>query len=207
MQDRNLLTIEYSQEATWKALDAIFASGARVAVLRVLLLDPAREYYQRQLEAATGLPIRAVQRELERLTAIGLLYRRVEGNRTYYQVDMQFPLFPELRGMILKSVGPSDALRGALALDDGVYLAFLSEAGDRALVVARPGRNPAVVWTGPPEVTFMTAEEFQGALAARRADVDAFLRRGCDLLGRRDEVIWRHIEAAGYDVKKGAGVP
>ncbi len=188
-------------------MDAIFASGARVSVLRVFLLDPLREYYQRQLETATGLPIRAVQRELERLTAIGLLYRRAEGNRTYYQVDMQFPLFPELRGMMLKSVGPSDALRGALALDEGVHLAFLSEGGDRALVVARPGKRPAVVWTGPPVVTFMTAEEFQGALAARQADVDDFLRRGCDLLGRRDEMIWRHIEAAGYDVKKGAGVP
>lgn len=203
----NLLTIDYSQRPQANALDAIFSSGARVAVLRVFLLDPLRDYYQRQLESATGLPIRAVQRELERLTAIGLLYRRVEGNRTYYQVDMQFLLFPELRGMILKSVGPVDALRGILALNEGVHLAFLSEDGERALVVARPGKTPEVAWPGPPSVWLMPAEAFQEALASRRADVDALLRRGCDLLGRRDEVIWRHIEAAGYDVKKGVGVP
>ena len=50
-----------------KTLAVIFASSARVAVLRVFMLDPLRTYYQRQLESATGMAIRGVQRELERL--------------------------------------------------------------------------------------------------------------------------------------------
>ncbi|HOH51692.1 MAG TPA: hypothetical protein PLI98_13220 [Candidatus Hydrogenedentes bacterium] len=52
-------------------LGLIIASGARVAMLEALLPDPSPSFYQRQLEAATGLPLRAVQRELERLTAAG----------------------------------------------------------------------------------------------------------------------------------------
>lgn len=76
-----LLTTDSSHLAPNEALSTIFASAARVAVLRVLLIDPTRPYYQRQLEAACKLPIRAIQRELDRLTKIGLLYRHVEGNR------------------------------------------------------------------------------------------------------------------------------
>ena len=47
-------------------LTVLFTSMARVSVLRIFLIDPQRAYYQRQLEAATGLAIRAVQRELEK---------------------------------------------------------------------------------------------------------------------------------------------
>ena len=87
------------------------------------MLDPHRAYYQRQIEAATGQPLRAIQRELDRLTSVGLLYRHTEGNRTYHQVDVQFPLFPELRSMVLKTVEPEERLRGLLACDEAVRLA------------------------------------------------------------------------------------
>ena len=103
------------------------------------MVDPFREYYQRQLEAVTGLPLRAVQRELTRLTAAGLLYRRSEGNRVYYQVDTDFALFPELRSLILKAAPPLEGFRASLAGNPAVRLAFLSGDGDRVLVVMRPG--------------------------------------------------------------------
>jgi DNA-binding transcriptional ArsR family regulator len=185
----------------------LFASGARVAVLRVFMIDPRRAYYQRQLSQATKLPIRAIQRELERLTAIGLLYRRTEGNRTYFQVDTEFSLYPELRAMVLKSVGLVDRLRGSLSLAAGVRLAFLDETRTRVLLVPHPGQEAA--WAPPPgiEAVCLHADEFREALAQRAALLDAFLVRGLDLLGRREDVIWRRIEAAGYSVPKGEGVP
>src|SRR5690606_22419060 len=89
-------------------LSTLLGSGARADVLRLFLTDPTRDYYQRQIESATGLPIRAVQRELQRLSGIRLLYRRSEGNRTYYQVDTQFPLFHDLRNLILRAGSPID---------------------------------------------------------------------------------------------------
>lgn len=201
------LTIDYSQKMRMKALFALLASTARVTVLRVFLLDPLRSYYQRQIEMATGLPIRAIQRELERLSSVGLVHRRAEGNRTYYQVDMHFPLFPELRGMILKASDEVDALRGALALEEAVQLLFLADTRDRALVVLRPGRRWSPPGKGPIAMEVMTSEEFLRALGERREELAPFLVRGLDLLGRREEVLWRHIEAAGYNVQKGEGVP
>lgn len=180
---------------------------ARVVVLRLFMLDPLRAYYQRQIEAATGLPIRAVQRELDRLAASGLLYRRSEGNRVYYQVDTQFALFPELRGVILKTSTDEDRLRGALAIDESVRLAVLNEEEKRVLVVTPSGLPPTVT---PPDgyvIQVLSTEEFTRHLMDPPETLKHDLTCGADLLGRREDVIWRRIEAAGYMVRKGQGVP
>jgi DNA-binding transcriptional ArsR family regulator len=188
-------------------LSTLFGSRARVAVLKAFILDPYRSYYQRQLEAVTGLPIRAVQRELERLTEIGLFYRRVEGNRTYYQVDMDFPLFSELRAILLKIVTPLESFRGALALEESVRLAFLSGERDSALIVTSPGHKPSLPLPEFIPVEIVSSEAFLRALSEKQSKLAPYLARGVDILGRREDVIWRHIEAAGYAVPKGEGVP
>ena len=201
------LTTNLSQIEPSSVLPLIFASATREVVLRVFMLDPHREYYQRQIEAATGQPIRAIQRELDRLTSIGLLYRRTEGNRAYYQVDMQFPLFPELRSMVLKTVEPEERLRGLLACDDAVRLVFLCSSEGRVLVVTAGGRRPSLDEPGPFSIEVMSTDDFVRALTENGAALEPFLVRGVDLLGRRDDVIWRRIEAAGYSVEKKKGVP
>lgn len=188
-------------------LFAVFASSARVAVLRIFVLDPVRTYYQRQIEAATSLPIRAVQRELERFAEVGLLYRRSEGNRAYYQVDTQFELFPELRQIFLKMAGPADKLRGLLAVDPSVRMAFLNEAEARVLVVTEGGEPPDLPRPQPFAVSTMSLKDFARLLLEDPERLEPFLARGVDLLGRREDVIWRRIEASGYSVKKGNGVP
>ena len=190
-----------------EALSILFASTARVSVLRVFLLDPARPYYQRQIELAAGLPIRAVQREVQRLSAIGLLFRREEGNRAYYQVDTSFPLFPELREMMLKSVDALSALRGRLAADANVRLALASADGTRVLAVGQPGRRPLAPSAPSIAIETMTSESFSEALSARREHITEYLSEGTDLLGRRDDAIWGHIASAGFAVRKGVGVP
>ncbi len=201
------MTQYFSQTNSSQALTAVFTSAARVAVLRIFMLDPRRAYYQRQIEAATGLALRAIQRELERLSSADLLYRRMEGNRAYYQVDMDHPLFPELRGMVMKTGSHVDQLRGHLALDEAVRLAFLSEAENRVLVVTAGEDGPACTAPDPYEIEVMTSEAFLDALRENPKTLEPFLGRGVDLLGRRDDVIWRRIETAGFSVEKGKGIP
>lgn len=200
-------TTETRQRAPEAALAAIFTSSARVAVLRVFLLDPTRAYYQRQVETASGQPLRAIQRELDRLTEAGLLYRREEGNRAYYQVDPDFALYPELRALVLKAAPPADVLRSIVALDGAVRLCFLAGDGQHALAVGTGASRPAVPLVKGIAVEALTSDEFIEALRTNRATLDPYLRDGCDLLGRREDVIWRRIDKAGYTVRKGVGVP
>ncbi|MEJ5199003.1 MAG: hypothetical protein WHX53_08775, partial [Anaerolineae bacterium] len=68
-------------------LESLFSSRARVKVLSLLLLNPESSFYLRQISRLTQLPIRAVQREVERLLALGLLKRSESGNQVHYQVD------------------------------------------------------------------------------------------------------------------------
>jgi len=202
-----LMTVLISQIDTEKVLSALFASSARVAILRIFMLDPLRAYYQRQLEQATGLAIRAIQRELERLVSIGLLFRHVEGNRTYHQVDMDFPLFPDLRNIILKMSGDMDRLRSHLAMNPAVRLAFLNGADQKLLLVLKTGQTASVEAPAPYTVDVVSSETFLEWLGARDSALHPYLADGIDLLGRREDVIWRRIEAIGYSVTKGEGIP
>lgn len=176
-------------------------------MLRTFLLDPSRAYYQRQIEQASGLQLRAVQRELERLTASGLLYRRMEGNRAYYQVDTDYPLLYELRALILKAADDLESLRGRAAQCPGVRLCFLAGDETRVLAVGVGAEAPAFDVPARFTLETMSGEAFLELLRSRSPQLDPFLKDGQDLLGRREDVIWRRIEEAGWSVRKGAGVP
>ncbi|MFC2015916.1 hypothetical protein ACFLUM_03180 [Chloroflexota bacterium] len=80
-------------------LEVIFSSVARVRILELFLLNPDKRYYQREIERETGQAIRAVQREMTRLTEIDLLSRSTEGNRVFYALNPEFPLAGELTGL------------------------------------------------------------------------------------------------------------
>jgi predicted nucleotidyltransferase len=107
-------------------LQRLFSSQARVAILRLFLLNSGDRFYVREVAARTDQPRRSVQRELPKLVAIGLLTHTVDGNRKYYQVNRDCPIFPELKSIFLKTVGLGDALREYLVeAEDGIQVAFI----------------------------------------------------------------------------------
>lgn len=96
-------------------LEVLFSSAARVQVLGLLLLNPGKEYYQREIERQTGQPIRAVQRELERLEEAGLVARIPEGNRVFYRLNPDHLLLAELTELFRKAAGLPEAATPAQA--------------------------------------------------------------------------------------------
>ena len=86
-------------------LETLFSSAARVQVLDLFLRNPGSQFYQREIERETGQPIRAVQREVERLEGISLLLRSEEGNRVYYSLNPDLPLLVELTALFQKAIG------------------------------------------------------------------------------------------------------
>jgi predicted nucleotidyltransferase len=97
----------------------------RAAVLALLFAHPDEAYYLRQVVRETGLGHGAVQRELPRLVKLGLVTRDKRGREVFYQANQRSPLFPELRGLIIKTAGVAEALREALVGVDGIQLAFV----------------------------------------------------------------------------------
>ncbi|MBI5166317.1 MAG: hypothetical protein HY998_01070 [candidate division NC10 bacterium] len=111
-------------------LELLFSSSARVRVLTLFLVNPHSRYYQREVSNLARLPIRAVQRELAKMERIGLIKKNFEGNRVYYQVCPDFFLLPELKSMILKTVGLGSILRENLEDEREIRLAFISSSQD-----------------------------------------------------------------------------
>lgn len=106
-------------------LELLFSSTARVKVLALLVLNPETSFYQREISALTSLPIRAVQREVERLQTLGLLTSFTRGNQVHYQVNRGFFLFPELKNIFLKTVGLTALLGDGLKGAENIALAFI----------------------------------------------------------------------------------
>lgn len=94
--------------------DALFAK-VQQRVLGVLFGNPRRSFYANEVIALARSGTGAVQRELGRLEASGLVTVSRVGNQKHYQANAGSPVFEELRALVLKTVGLADVLRAALA--------------------------------------------------------------------------------------------
>ena len=105
--------------------NALF-SKVRQRVLAVLFGNPGRSFYANEVIALAQSGTGAVQRELATLSEAGLLTVRRQGNQKHYQANAEAPIFTELRGLVLKTMGLADVLRVALApLAPQITLAFV----------------------------------------------------------------------------------
>lgn len=100
--------------------------SVRGRVLGLLYRNPERDYYVREIVRALDAGHGAVQRELRRLEACGLVTATRRGRQVFYQANRDAPVFPELRALLVKTTGIADVLREALAPDaDEIDVAFI----------------------------------------------------------------------------------
>jgi len=105
--------------------DALF-SGTRQTLLRLFFINPDRGYTLSELIELARAGRGAVQREIARLVAAGLVVQ--DGNRRgcLYRANSESPIFEELCGIARKILGPADLIRSALSpLSDRMQLALL----------------------------------------------------------------------------------
>ncbi len=171
-------------------LGGLFRSRTRTRILALLFADPEREWHVRGLAREVGDSAGNVRRELLRLVGAGYLRRRAQANLVLYKLDQSHPLYPELRALVLKTVGAEKLVGEALAGVAGVRLAFLY--GSFAAASERPGSDIDVMVVGRPaardvhralrpvedalrrEVNYVVLDEDE--LARRWRDNDGFLR-------------------------------
>ncbi len=109
-----------------ESLATILFPKARRAVLGLMLSHPDRAFYLREIVELTGLGIGHLQREFERLAEAGIIRRFEQGRHVYFQANQSGPIFNELRGIVLKTVGVADEMRRALLpLRKQIRVAFI----------------------------------------------------------------------------------
>ena len=95
-------------------------------LLAATVLQPGRWWYLSDLARRLHRRPSSIQAPLVVLVSAGILSRRKEGNRVYFQANPDCPFLPELQGLMAKTVGLIDVLREALMpLKDRLELAFV----------------------------------------------------------------------------------
>ncbi|MFA5343047.1 MAG: nucleotidyltransferase domain-containing protein [Kiritimatiellia bacterium] len=105
-------------------LAQLFCSRVRAEVFCLLFGASSNSIHLREIQRRAGFSLGAVRQDIEKLTALGIVLRRKDGNRVYYAANECHPLFTEIRGLVLKTCGLADVLGKALK-GKGVYCAFV----------------------------------------------------------------------------------
>ena len=96
-------------------LFGLHKSKARRALFTLFFTNPEKEYFPRQLERLTDVLVGNLQRELIRMEQGGLLVARRLGKLKLYKLNINHPLYPELKSLVRKTVGLEDTLRRRLS--------------------------------------------------------------------------------------------
>jgi DNA-binding transcriptional ArsR family regulator len=96
-----------------RTLDALLPK-TRQGILAATLVQPEKAWYASELAHRLGVPSSSLQRELHDLSEAGILKTNQQGRMVYYQANRDSPIFPDLRGLLLKTAGLVDVLAQAL---------------------------------------------------------------------------------------------
>lgn len=108
------------------AASLLFPASYRREVLALLLLHPERKLHVREIARLTGTTAGTLNRELARLHQAGLLACERVGNQLRYSANCAHQIYPELAGILRKTVGLADVLIEALApCADDIAVAFI----------------------------------------------------------------------------------
>lgn len=108
-----------------RPIDALFPK-ARRDILAATYGQPDRWWYLSELAQQFNTTPSSLQRELQSLVSSGILRRKRDGRRTYFQAESASPIFGELRGIIVKTLGVEGALKEVMAkFGDRIACAFL----------------------------------------------------------------------------------
>lgn len=109
----------------------------RQKVLALLFGNPQREYSISELIERAGAGYGAVQREVERMVAGGLVTTGLSGRQKRYRANPDSPIYSELCSLVRKTMSPAERLRTALGpAGESIELAILygsvARGSDRA---------------------------------------------------------------------------
>jgi hypothetical protein len=91
-------------------LSDIITSKVRVKVLNLFLANLKEMYHVRGIVREVDEEINAVRRELDKMEKSGILKKEPRGNRVYYWIRTDYPLFGDLLSIVSKSTGIGNSI-------------------------------------------------------------------------------------------------
>src|SRR5437763_1781944 len=86
-------------------LNDIITSKVRIEILELFFGNPTEMYHVRGIVRETNEEINAVRRELSRLEAAGIIKKEARGNRVYYWLRDDYPMYEDIISMVAKTKG------------------------------------------------------------------------------------------------------
>jgi DNA-binding transcriptional ArsR family regulator len=105
-------------------LSDILSSRVRAEIFRLLFGLDEKELHLREMQRQAGLSLGTIRQDLQKLVKLDLVTTRRDGNRLYYRANTDHPLYPEIRQIVVKTVGLLEILKGVLD-QEGVKVAFI----------------------------------------------------------------------------------
>lgn len=106
-------------------LDALISSQLRIKLLLKFFINPELKSYLRGLSGEFDVSSNAVRQELNRLEEAGIIAAVRDGNKKLFRVNRDYPLYKEVRSLLMKTVGIEQVLEkviGRLGKLQKVYL-------------------------------------------------------------------------------------
>ena len=128
----------------------LFRSPEQERLLGELFIFTDEPISLSELARRAGTSMGGTHKEVERLESAGLVRSTTAGRSRLIEADPTSPVYTELRGLLLKTVGPEPLLRSALADVDGIEKAFIY--GSWADPAARSPADIDVLVIGEPDV-------------------------------------------------------
>ncbi len=170
--------------------DALF-TPVQQRVLRLLFAQPERTYQSAELIRLAQGGVGAVHRQLARLTSSGLVNVTRRGNQKYYQANRDVPVFEDLHGLIVKTVGLVEPLRRALGPEsNAIRAAFVY--GSVAKGTDRAGSDIDLMVISDSltyQAVFQAAQEAETALARSISPTVMTLARWHAKLSKADSFV------------------
>ncbi|HKW56391.1 MAG TPA: nucleotidyltransferase domain-containing protein [Candidatus Acidoferrum sp.] len=112
-------------------------SKARQRLLAYYFANPTARLHLRDLAERLNVDPSNLSKELGRLEREGLFRSEVNGRQKYFQLNREYPLFAEVRGIVSKTIGASSLIAQSLKKIEGIeeaclYGSFASNQQDAA---------------------------------------------------------------------------
>lgn len=106
-------------------LSYLITSKTKREILTFFIVHPDERFYHFDLAKRLHLPSSGVHTELKKLEIIGFLKSEKEASIRFYWLDKDFAIYPELKGIILKTMGVAEEIRNNLEKLGSIDVAFI----------------------------------------------------------------------------------